>query len=107
MNRALVLGRTTPVGLRARVLRLEAREVLIVSLPLRAARELVALTRAERDVARRAAAGQSNPEIARARGASKRTIANQLASVFAKLHVQSRAELAHRLSGLELEEEGR
>jgi DNA-binding NarL/FixJ family response regulator len=51
------------------------------------------LTAAERAVARGAAQGQSNREIARARAASERTIANQLASVFAKLGVHSRVAL--------------
>ena len=64
------------------------------------------LTRAERDVAKRAAAGDGNHAIARARGASPRTVANQLAAVFAKLGVRSRAELSHRLSGLDLEPRG-
>jgi DNA-binding NarL/FixJ family response regulator len=38
--------------------------------------------------------GRSNAEIARDRGTCARTVANQIASMFRKLGVQSRAELA-------------
>ncbi|HEY1953967.1 MAG TPA: helix-turn-helix transcriptional regulator, partial [Polyangiaceae bacterium] len=55
------------------------------------------LTRAERAVARRVARGESNAEIARARGSSPRTVANQVAQIFRKLGVASRAELGARL----------
>jgi DNA-binding CsgD family transcriptional regulator len=54
---------------------------------------LADLTEAERDVARRALGGMSNARIARARGSSVRTVTNQLASVFRKLGVGSRAGL--------------
>ena len=40
--------------------------------------------------------GQSNAEIARARGTSVRTIANQVAAVYQKLGVGSRRELGAR-----------
>ncbi len=40
--------------------------------------------------------GESNAEIAHARGTSVRTVANQVASLFRKLGVRSRAELATR-----------
>jgi DNA-binding NarL/FixJ family response regulator len=51
------------------------------------------LTAAEAAVAALAAAGLSNGAIARERGSSPRTVANQLASVFRKLGVASRLEL--------------
>jgi DNA-binding NarL/FixJ family response regulator len=54
------------------------------------------LTAAEREVAEDAAGGLSNAAIAKKRGRSARTIANQLASVYRKLGVASRAELAVR-----------
>lgn len=57
------------------------------------------LTLAEREVVRLALAGLSNGEIARARRASERTIANQLASAYRKLEVGSRRELAARIGG--------
>jgi DNA-binding CsgD family transcriptional regulator len=62
------------------------------SAPIRA--HVGALTDAERAVAAQVVQGKSNREIAAARGASERTIANQIASVFAKAGVHSRAELA-------------
>ncbi len=51
------------------------------------------LTRAEAAVATLAAVGHSNPEIARERRCSTRTVANQIARAFQKLLVHSRAEL--------------
>lgn len=68
---------------------------VIMSLPARAdGNTYASLSAAERDVASDAAAGLSNAEIANKRGRSARTIANQLASVYRKLGVASRAELA-------------
>jgi DNA-binding CsgD family transcriptional regulator len=52
------------------------------------------LTPAERDVVEHILSGASNVDIARVRGTSSRTVANQVASIFRKLGVQSRAELA-------------
>ncbi|HEY3817640.1 MAG TPA: helix-turn-helix transcriptional regulator [Polyangiaceae bacterium] len=52
------------------------------------------LSAAELDVARAAASGLSNSAIARRRGTSARTVANQIASVLQKLHAGSRAELS-------------
>ena len=52
------------------------------------------LTSTERAVATLAAGGASNADIARARGAAVRTIENQLASIYRKLGVHSRSELA-------------
>lgn len=56
------------------------------------------LSRAEIDVAQLAGRGMSNAEIARIRSTSARTVANQLASIFRKLGVQSRSELAARFA---------
>ncbi len=54
------------------------------------------------EMARRfAARGESSAAIARERRVSARTIANQLASVYAKLSVGSRSELARRLANLQ------
>lgn len=52
------------------------------------------LTRAEREVVQLALAGLSNEAIALRRGSALRTVANQLASAYARLGVGSRAELA-------------
>jgi DNA-binding CsgD family transcriptional regulator len=51
------------------------------------------LTRGELEVARLAARGLSNTAIAEARGARPRTVANQLASIYRKLGISSRAQL--------------
>jgi DNA-binding NarL/FixJ family response regulator len=57
------------------------------------------LTPAEREVALLIRHGLSNAEIARARGVAVRTVANQVASLFQKLGVGSRLELARRIRG--------
>ncbi len=54
------------------------------------------LTPAEREVARLVLEGLSNAEIARRGGRSIRTVANQVASIFAKAGAGSRRELAAR-----------
>jgi DNA-binding CsgD family transcriptional regulator len=55
------------------------------------------LSAAERAVVTAALAGKTNGEIGRERRTSARTIANQLASAYRKIGVQSRGELAARL----------
>lgn len=54
------------------------------------------LTRAEREVLKAVVRGASNEEIATSRGVSTNTIANQLRSIYSKLGVGSRRELAAR-----------
>jgi DNA-binding CsgD family transcriptional regulator len=54
------------------------------------------LTAAERDVLRAVLAGKGNAEIAARRGTAVRTVANQVARIFRKSGVRSRAELAMR-----------
>lgn len=71
----------------------------VLSVPIEIADRVSGLSPAELLVARDAADGFSNSEIARRRRRSVRTIANQLASVYRKLKVSSRAELAARLLG--------
>jgi DNA-binding NarL/FixJ family response regulator len=90
-----------PAGLRSRHLRLNGDEVLIVSFPLFSTPLPASLTSAERDVAFRALTGASNRTIALERGSSVRTVANQLSSIFKKLRIGSRAELAWRMAELE------
>lgn len=55
------------------------------------------LTNAESDVTRLLVEGLTHAEIARLRRRSPRTIANQLASVFAKMQVSGRSELISKL----------
>lgn len=52
------------------------------------------LTAAEEQVVEFVLEGLSNKEIAQRRGTRERTVANQLASIFRKLQVTSRSELA-------------
>jgi len=54
---------------------------------------LPALTDAEREIALDVAQGLSNRAIAKKRKRAVRTIANQLASIYRKLRIASRAEL--------------
>lgn len=72
---------------------------VVLSLPTGAPETFDDLSAAERYVASDAAVGLSNAAIARKRGRSPRTIANQLASIYRKLGVSSRAELAARQLG--------
>ena len=86
-----------PQGLTAKRMTLEGAEHIVLSFPLGAPDVPASLTNAERAVAVLVLEGRSDAEIATARGVSKRTVANQLASVFKKLDVCSRVELAARL----------
>lgn len=54
------------------------------------------LTPGERHVLALVLQGKTNQQVAKARGTSVRTVANQVASIFRKLNVQSRAELVAR-----------
>jgi DNA-binding CsgD family transcriptional regulator len=58
--------------------------------------ERLGLSPAEHQVVKLALRGMRNAEIGRLRGASPRTVRNQLASAYGKLGVGSRAELAAR-----------
>lgn len=80
-------------------LELGGESFVVMSLPSGASTSELTdgLSAAERQVAGDAAAGLSNAAIAKKRGRSPRTIANQLASIYRKLGVASRAELAARL----------
>jgi len=74
-------------------LEVAGEHLLVVSIPLPKP-ALAPLSETERDVMLAKLAGRSNAEIAEARGRSTRTIANQVASIYRKLGVSSRAELA-------------
>lgn len=62
------------------------------------------LTRSEAEIARLVFRGRSDREIAEARGASVRTVANQLAAIYRKLGVVSRFELVALLATRALDE---
>lgn len=59
----------------------------------------VPLTEAEHEVMQAIFAGKSNDAIAKERGRSARTVANQIASIFKKHRVGSRSELVARYVG--------
>ena len=77
---------------------LGGERLVVISISVEAD-QLDTLAKAELEVALDAIAGLSNRAIAAKRGRSARTIANQLASIYRKLGVGSRAELAARLAG--------
>ena len=54
------------------------------------------LTQAEHDIVQQLLAGSSNAQIATSRRRSVRTVANQIASIYRKLGVASRSDLAAR-----------
>jgi DNA-binding NarL/FixJ family response regulator len=74
-------------------------EFRVLTVPLRhGSAAFRALTQAESEVAVLAAAGMTNNAIARTRRTSVRTAANQMASILAKLGLESRFALAGRFS---------
>ncbi len=81
----------------ADLLRLEqdGEEYLVLSLPLRVP---AGLTPSEGEVAHLATAGLTEGEIAHRRGVSRKTVHNQIQSIYSKLGVRDRAELARALS---------
>ena len=83
-----------PAPERARAIEVEPGRVAVFVLPLEGKPLPADLTDAEADVARRLIAGETNRVIAKLRGTSERTVAHQIAAVFRKASVHSRAELA-------------
>jgi len=79
-------------------------ELAVISFPLPDARN-TPLSRAEMQVAALMALGLSNAEIARRRGRSIRTVANQVASILRKLGARSRVEATARLVSGSLRDE--
>jgi DNA-binding CsgD family transcriptional regulator len=68
-------------------------EVVILSFAIPEGEQPQALSPVESEIVALVLQGHSNSEIARLRGTSARTVANQVASVFRKLGVRSRLEL--------------
>jgi DNA-binding CsgD family transcriptional regulator len=83
-----------PVDLRAARFVVAGEEMAVFSYRLQPSDLPKSLTAAEREVALAIIAGRSNAEIAVHRGRSPRTVANQVASLFVKLGLRSRNELA-------------
>jgi DNA-binding CsgD family transcriptional regulator len=77
-------------------LELPGARLAVLTFPAPGGSALPGLSDAEQQVTELAVAGYSNAEIAAIRRTSARTVANQLARVFAKTGVGSRRELATR-----------
>jgi DNA-binding NarL/FixJ family response regulator len=86
--------REAPAGLRGAWLRFGGEQLVVFSHPLAERDDEHALTPAERDVVSRVVQGCSNQQIAVERGTSPRTVAKQVQSIYRKLSLHSRAELA-------------
>jgi DNA-binding NarL/FixJ family response regulator len=87
-----------PSGFAGARFEFQGEEFVVLSVPVASVDTLSNLTEAERCVIHGVLEGMSNALIARQRGSSRRTVANQIASAFRKLRVRSRSELAARLS---------
>ncbi len=74
-------------------------EFVLLSWPVATEARLEALTRAEREVLALVVTGASNAQVARQRGTSVRTVANQMARLLQKLNAGSRYELVRRFGG--------
>lgn len=86
-------------GLRRKLAEVAVAEeqLLVGAYPLVDERRVANLTAAEREIVVHLVSGSTNGDIARRRGSSERTVANQVQSIFRKLGARSRGELASRL----------
>ena len=91
-----------PNGLRAKLAEVSVRgETLLVgAYPLIDEDRVKSLTESERIVLAHLMVGSTNSDIAQRRHTSESTVANQVQSIFRKLHVSSRSELAARLQSV-------
>jgi len=101
-SRAELAAFFSPGGLRAKLaeVAVAGESLLVGAYPLMSEHSLTNLTGAERVVVAHLVAGSTNADIARRRNTSVRTVANQMHSIFVKLGVRSRSELAARLQAL-------
>ena len=97
-SRAAGSRATSKIGVRSVRFTAGEEELLVISYPVAKVETPAILTAAEGAVFRMLLEGLPNEQIAQARQSSLRTIANQVASIFKKLKVRSRAEL-HVTSG--------
>jgi len=98
------MDRSPEHGIRTAEFTVGEETFVLLSVPLRNESGVEPLTAVEREIAAMVVEGMSNAEIAKVRGKSVRTIANQVASAFRKLRVGSRVELSsvlalHRFEG--------
>jgi DNA-binding CsgD family transcriptional regulator len=88
-----------PRGLEADTFKVGDDEYVVLAFPLETTRAPEGLTEAEREVVAYALEGLTNGEIARRRGTSPNTVANQLRAVYQKFGVSGRLELVRRCAG--------
>ena len=86
-----------PLGLRVQVMPWRSERLLVLSHPVAAPDLPPELTTAEREVLLGLLAGEVHENLAKSRGTSARTVANQVGAIFRKLGVSSRAELLARI----------
>ncbi len=98
-SRAELVAFFSPSGLRTTLadISLAGEELLVGGYPLIDQDCVGKLTEAERAVLVHLVSGSTNVDIAKRRDTSDRTVANQVQSIFRKLQVTSRSELAVRL----------
>lgn len=87
-----------PPGLEVYRARRGEAELLLLEWPVETGAPARPLGDAEREVLALALAGLSSARIAARRGRSRRTVENQLASIFGKLGVRGRLELFARFA---------
>lgn len=88
------LDEAPPEFLEVTVLSQGGSEWLLLSFPAGPTDgQTAVLSDAEREVASRLCDGQSQAQIALARGTAPRTVANQISAIYRKLGVHSKAEL--------------
>jgi DNA-binding CsgD family transcriptional regulator len=99
----VVAGRRTwtfaerpPPGLEVSYVEIDGETFAVFSFPIALADDF-GLTASEREVVTGVLRGLNNTELAKLRGVSPRTIANQLAAIYRKLSVSSRTELVELL----------
>lgn len=90
------LALAAPTGLEAYPFVVEGQEYAVLSFALRDVVYPEALTPAEREVTEGVVRGLSTAAIARERGTSARTVANQLRKIYEKLRLSGRVELVRR-----------
>lgn len=100
---AELAGFFAPSGLRTKLaeVAVNGEELLVGSFPLIDEKRVSALSETERVVLAHMMAGSTNQDIARRRRTSEYTVANQVQSIFRKLNVSSRSELAVRLQSMD------
>ena len=90
------LSLPVPPSLRVSRFEVEGEEFALLSFPVPQPTLPEGLTPAEQEIVRGVVGGASNGEIAKLRGVSANTVANQLRAVYEKLGIRSRYELVSR-----------